>query len=737
MNKIYDARWIKPPKNWNPCVPEFMRTFDTKVEVVSATLHITALGVFWAELNGKKVGRDVLEPGWTSYAHRLQYLSYDVTDLLGENNVLSVCVGRGWRFHRVKEWGSKQIAADGTALLCALEMVYKDGSTETVISDDRWTVRKSRTVYNDMYNGETYDATKKEGKSVPAVCFHHPKQILLPLQGVPIREHEVFSSPKLIRTPKGETVLDFGQELTGYIRVHVCGKRGETMRIRHFEVLDKDGNVYTENLRSAKQEVRLVLSGEPIDYQPRYTFYGFRYIQVLYDGTVNPDDFEAVAVYSDIRRTGSFSCSHDLLNQLYHNVIWGQKGNFLDVPTDCPQRDERLGWTGDAQVFCRTAAINFDVERFFDKWLADLAAEQEESGEIPCVCPCGQFNVRMSSAAWSDAALIIPWQMYLAYGNLENLRKAYPMMKKYVDFMATCCEKNAAGTDRDFVHPWKTGFHYGDWLALDQPDPEDVNGRTDKGLIATAYLALDLRILIKAGHLFGEEMSYYEKLYEDTVAFFRTEYMRDGRTIQDTQTASVLALFFGLSDDPEATGAQLAEYVQNAGQLTTGFVGTAYLLHALSMAGRDDLAVSLLLKESYPSWLYPVTMGATTVWERWNGIHPDGHFANKDMNSFNHYAYGVVFDWMFCRLGGINTCEEQPGYRRILFAPAPDRRIEWVKCGIDTAYGEVKSEYRLENGQWHFTLTVPCGCEAQACIFGKTFDLTEGENTLSLPDPAE
>ena len=736
MNRIYDARWIKPPKNWNPCVPEFWRTFDTSGEVERAELHITALGVYWAELNGKKIGDDVLEPGWTSYAHRLQYLSYDVTALLGKRNCLSVCVGRGWRFHKVKEWGSKQIPADGTALLCALEIFYRDGSSEVILSDESWSVRKTRTVYNDMYNGEAYDATKREGKSYPAVCFQHSKQILIPLQGERIREHEVFSSPKLIVTPKGEKVLDFGQELTGYLRIHVRGEKGETMVLRHFEMLDKEGNVYTENLRSAKQELRLILSGEPFDYQPHYTFYGFRYVQVLGVQEFKPEDFEAVAVYSDIRRTGSFACSHELLNQLYHNVIWGQKGNFLDVPTDCPQRDERLGWTGDAQVFCRTAAINFDVGRFFDKWLADLAAEQAPDGEIPCICPRGQFNVRMSGAAWSDAALIIPWQMYLAYGNLEHLKKAYPMMKKYVDFMASCCEKNAEGTEKEFVHPWKKGFHYGDWLALDQPDPEDSNGRTDKGLIATAYLALDLRILIKAGSLFGEDMSYYEKLYEDTVAFFRAEYMRDGRTIQDTQTAPVLALYFGLTDAPETTGAQLTEYVQRAGQLTTGFVGTAYLLHALSLAGRDDLAVDLLLKESYPSWLYPVTMGATTVWERWNGIHPDGHFASKHMNSFNHYAYGVVFDWMFCRLGGINTCEEKPGYQKILFAPAPDRRIEWVRCGIDTVHGEVKSEYRRTDGAWEFVLTVPAGCEAEARIFGKTYALQTGENRFSVPDPA-
>ncbi len=736
MNSIYQAHWIKAAKNTNPCVPEFFRDFSLRGEVKRAELNITALGVFYAQLNGKKIGDDIFAPGWTSYTHRLQYMTYDATGLLQQNNHLSVCVGRGWRFHKLKAWGNKQIAPDGAALLCALTVTYTDGTEETILSDENWFVRRTATVYNDMYNGETYDATKRPGKASPAVCFSYSKKILLPLEGVPVKEHEIFDNPKKIITPKGETVLDFGQELTGYVQIHVHGKKGDRLTVKHFEVLDKDGNVYTENLRAAKQTVCVICSGTDFLYQPKYTFYGFRYIQIEGIDEVNPADFKAIAVYSDIKQTSSFSCSVDLLNQLYHNVLWGQKGNFLDVPTDCPQRDERLGWTGDAQIFARTAAINFDVEKFFEKWLSDLASEQTPDGEIPCISPAHYSRICLSSAAWSDAAVIIPWQMYLAYGNLKNLEKAYPMMKKYVDFMASCCEKNAEATDLDFVHPWKEGFHYGDWLALDQPDPEDSNGRTNKGLIATAYLAYDLCILIKTGKLLGQEMSYYEKLYEDTVRFFRTEYMQNGRTIQDTQTAPVLALFFNLTDDAAATGAQLAEYVQKAGHLTTGFVGTAYLLHALSLAGRDDLAVSLLLRTEYPSWLYPVTKGATTVWERWNGIHPDGHFANKKMNSFNHYAYGAVFDWIFSRLAGINPCEEAPGYRHIRFTPMPDARVAWLNCSKQTAYGEVKSAYRLQDGIWHFVFTVPEGCTAEAELFGKTYPLHSGENNLSAAQTA-
>lgn len=733
MNNIYKAHWIKTPKNTGTVVPEFIRDFKLNGTLESAELSITALGVFYAEINGKKVSGDVLAPGWTSYKHRLQYMTYDITDMLAEENNITVSVGRGWRFHKVKQWGTENIAPDGTALLCAVTLNYKDGTNEIIVSDSDWLCRRTKTVYNDIYNGETFDASKKYGKSANAVCFSHPKNILLPLEGTEIREYERFGA-KLIITPKGEKVLDFGQEVTGYIEAVIDEKKGAEINIKHFEVLDRDGNVYTENLRAAKQEVNIICNGKRFTFKPKYTFYGFRYIKIEGIENVDPANFTAIAVYSNMQRTGHFECSDEMLNKFYRNIVWGQRGNFLDVPTDCPQRDERLGWTGDAQVFCRTAAINYNVEKFFDKWLADLASEQYADGGLPNTCPVSQFGTRQSSAAWTDAAVIIPWQMYLAYGNEKNLAKAYPMMKKYVDFMASYCEKNAKGTGKDFVHPWKEGFHYGDWLSLDNENPEEVNGRTDKGLIATAYLAYDLDILIKSGKLFGNDMSYYENLYEDTVRFFRSKYMENGRCRQDTQTAAVLALHFNLTDNKKETALQLAENVEQAGRLTTGFVGTAYLLHALSEAGRDDLAMNLLLKKDYPSWLYPVTMGATTVWERWNGIHPDGHFANKGMNSFNHYAYGSVFDWIFCRLCGINTSENAPGYRHIVFTPAPDKRVGNVKGSIETAYGTVRSEYKLEDGIWKFEFTVPEGCTADAEIKGAKFTLHSGKNTVAVAD---
>ena len=749
MNAIYDAKWLKAEGKRNKRgffktnrkrgkyrAVEFLKEFTLNGRVAEATLDITALGVFEAYINGKKAGCDVLCPGWTSYAKRLQYFTYDVTTLLyGEKaNSLTVEVGTGWRFHNVKEWATDEIAGDGTALLCALSVKYADGIEERFISDESWRARYSRTVFNHIYDGETADLTIKEPEELRVKVFTHPKSVLIPAEGERIREREIFSSPKLIITPKGEKVLDFGQEVTGYVEFTAREKAGAKIRIRHFETLDKEGCVYTANLRSAKQEVNVVCPGGEFTFKPRFTFYGFRYIAV--EGVENPDpaDFKAISVYSDIKRTSTFECSDPMLNKLYENVLWGQRGNFLDVPTDCPQRDERLGWTGDAQVFAKTAAINFDVKKFFLKWLNDLRAEQKPDGNIPNTCPVNRFRNGYGSTGWADAAVIVPWELYLAYGDAEILRKNYPMMKGWVDYMAHIAEANARGTGKDFVHPWRGSGHYGDWLALDNGNDEAVRGRTDQGLIATAYLIGSTEILIKTGKLLGEDITYYEKLRDDAADFFRKEYMTGGRMKQDTETACVLALEFGLSKDPAATAKQLDEYVAAAGGLNTGFLGTAYLMYALSANGYASRAYDLLLKKTPPSWLYPITKGATTVWERWNSIKPDGSFASAGMNSLNHYAYGAVFGWMFTNMVGISPDESAPGYARVIYAPIPDKRISRVKGSITTARGTITSEYEFREGAWYFAVTVPEGVEASAKIFGKERALVAGTNEFSIEE---
>lgn len=734
MISFLQAIWIKSRANNKDAATDFFKTVDIKKEVKSAYLHITAHGVFEAFINSKRVSEDVLMPGWTSYTKRLRYISYDVTDMLtpGENE-LKVGVGKGWFFHDVDCWGTDELKYDEAALMCTLEVIYSDGSVDEFPTDNSWQTAKSNIIYNNIYNGETVDLRIKESKKSKAVEISYMRNHLIPFEGVPIREQERFKGVKLIKTPKGETVIDFGQEITGYIEFTAKAPKDTEIIIKHFEVLDKDGNVYTENLRGAKATYTVISDGKPFTVKPSYTFYGFRYIQVIDLKSVKPENFTAIVVHSEMKRTGYFSCANELLNKFAQNVVWGQKGNFLDIPTDCPQRDERLGWTGDAAMFSRTAAINYDVRAFFDKWLNDLEADQLADGSVPHVIP--YCNVYWSgpdgynAAAWSDVAVIAPWEMYVAYGDKKILSDHYKPLKKWVDFMINECRKNGGGKIK---FPWTTGG-YGDWLSLEDLDREEGVGVTDVGYISTAFMINGLKTLIKVDSILGYKTDKsYKTVLENAIKYCRKEYMKDGRIKQETQTAAVLAIVFGLTDKPAVTKAQLAENVRKHGRITTGFVGTTYLLYALTEAGADELAVDLLLRTEYPSWLYPVTKGATTVWERWNGIFPDGRFANAGMNSFNHYAYGSVLSWMFRRLAGICPDEDEPGYRKITFSPAPDERIPWVKASVDTVCGEAASYYEKTADGWDFEFTVPAGSKAGAVIFGKKYRLKKGLNKISV-----
>lgn len=734
MISFLQAMWIKAKVNNEDAATDFFKTVKIEKKVKNATLHITAHGVFEAFINSKRVGEDVLMPGWTSYTKRLRYMSYDVTGLLRQgNNYLKVGVGKGWFFHNVDCWGTDALKHDEAALICALDVSFEDGTAETFLSNDSWKTAKSNIIYNNIYNGETIDLRIKGEKKTPAVEISYMRNHLIPFEGVPIREQERLSGEKLIITPKGEYVIDFGQEITGYVEFTAKAAKNRKIVLKHFEVLDKDGNVYTENLRGARATYTVVSDGKPFKVKPSYTFYGFRYIQVIGLKDIKPEDFTAIVVHSEMKRTGYFSCSNELLNKFAQNVVWGQKGNFLDIPTDCPQRDERLGWTGDAAMFSRTAAINYDVRDFFDKWLNDLEADQLADGSIPHVVP--YCNVYWSgpdgynSPAWADVAVIAPWEMYVAYGDKKILSDHYTPIKKWIDFMIAECEKKGGG---EVKFPWTDGV-FGDWLSLEELDREDASGVTDNGLISTAFLINGLKTLIKIDAILGYKTDKkYEAVLEKAIAFFRSEYMKNGKMKQETQTAAVLAIIFGITDKPEVTKAQLVKNVKKHGRITTGFIGSTYLLYALTLAGENKLAVDLLLRTEYPSWLYPVTKGATTVWERWNGIFPDGRFAFSGMNSFNHYAYGSVLSWMFRVLAGIRPDEEKTGYRKIVFEPAPDGRIEWVKASIDTVSGEAASYYKKTDKGWDFEFTVPSKSKATAVLFGKEYELKKGINKISV-----
>ncbi len=716
---IDQANWIWDGQTANTVSPVFQKEIAPAKPLRQAVLQITALGLYEASIDGARVGDALFTPGWTAYNKRLQYQTYDVTEQLRGKSAacLQVTLGNGWCVGRLAWENAYCHWAKQRALLASVQLQYEDGTQEEIVTGPDWQWAPGPVQFSELYDGETYDARIVPQDFRPVCLLEYTKDILIPQEGEAVKEHERIAPVAMFTTPKGETVLDFGQNLTGYVTFRVKGEEGQRCEFSHAEVLDKDGNFYTGNLRTAKNHICVILGQEELTYHPHSSFQGFRYVRIdSWPGQVNPDDFRAVAVHSDIKRTGDFSCSSSLLNQLYHNIIWGQKSNFLDVPTDCPQRDERLGWTGDAQVFVRAASYNFDVAQFFHKWLHDLAAEQAPDGGVPHVIP-DVLHDKNHSAAWGDAAVICPWQIYLTYGDRAILEEQFNSMRSWVEYMRS-------RGDNEFL--WKGDVHFGDWLAMDAPEGECV-GATDLDLIATAYYAYSTSLLIKAGKALGKDMAEYEALYQAVTWAFRREFLVDGLPRCQTQTAYVLALYFHLTDRPHEVAAALARMIRdNGNKLSTGFVGTPYLLHALTENGYAETAYTLLLQEEYPSWLYSVNKGATTVWEHWDSIKPDGSMWSDSMNSFNHYAYGSVADFLFGKVAGINPDENKPGYAHVVLAPVPDQRLGWVKAQLETRHGLVKSAWRYEDGHVIYDFDVPQGATATIRIAGETREVQAG-----------
>ncbi len=682
--KIRTSRWITPPRDYGDVVPVFRRLFKTTGKVKQALLEITALGVYEAELNGSRVGDFVLAPGWTSYSQRLQVQTYDITPLLKKSNDLRVMVGRGWFRCAVPDWHPEDIKARRglpCGLIACLRIRYAEGREEIIPTGEDWTCTESPVRFSEIYDGETFDARIVPGRWKNAKLLKWDKRILIPQEGEIIRESERVAARRVFTTPRGELMVDFGQEITGYAEFSLEARSGDQVCFNHAEVMDRDGNFYNENYRSAKAEVHYTCRDGWQTWHPRLTFFGFRYIHLInWPGEAKPENFTAVAVHSDMKQTGFLSSGNPELNQLFSNIIWGQRGNFLDIPTDCPQRNERLGWTGDAEVFVRAAGYFYDVERFFRKWLHDLSADQFPDGGVGSVVP----NVvpdNKPSAAWGDAATICPWQIYQTYGNPRVLEDQFDSMKKWVDYITSATTTPSL---------WTGGTHFADWLGLDAPEGS-YKGSTREDFIATAFYARSTELLIKAGKVLGKNMSSYEALYGRILTAFRKAFP-DCRT----QTEHVLAVHFCLAENPGKTADDLAALVRKDGtQLRTGFVGTPYLLHALTNFGHSDLAWDLLLRREYPGWLYPVTRGATTIWEHWDGIKEDGSFWSADMNSFNHYAYGAVADWVFEQAAGLFHDDAHPGFSELIYQPHPDPRIGWLEARLETRNG-------LISAAWHF-----------------------------------
>ena len=701
---------------------QYFRTeFQAKKPVKSAKVQVTALGLYELYLNGEKVGMDLFTPGYTTYDKRLQYQTYDVTHMLQTNNAIGAIVGDGWYRGNIGWKGDYSFYGKQLALLVQLHIDYADGSNETIVSDGGWKASYGPILESDMYNGEKYDARKEmrgwaesgfeDDQWKEIETLEHSKDILVAPEGPPVRAIEEIKPKEIIATPKGETVLDLGQNIVGWARMKVSGKAGDKVTLKFAEVLDKEGNFYTENLRAAQATDSYILKGGGEEvFEPHFTFHGFRYIQVIdYPGILNLDDITGIVIHSDMEPTGSFNTSDAMINQLQRNIQWGQRDNFLDIPTDCPQRDERAGWTGDAQVFSMTAAFNFDVAAFYTKWLKDLAHDQHENGLVPNVIPdiltrAKGVAAKGGATGWADAAVIIPWTVYQSYGDKRILETQYGSMKGWVDYMA-----HQSGDD----YLWNNNkhWHWGDWLAYDANNPAYNGSVTEKDLIATAYAYYSTMILSKIAGILGktEDVAKYRSLAKNIKQAFVQEYITpNGRLVSHTQTAYALAISFNLIPDEllPKSAEHFAQDVEKFGHLTTGFLGTPLLCSTLSKIGREDLAFMLLNRKEFPSWLYPITMGATTIWERWDTQKPDGTII-EGMNSFNHYSYGAVGEWLYTHVGGLRIDPENPGYKHIIFDPHPGGGLTSANTEFLSLYGKIKSNWEIKGNTFHYEVVIP------------------------------
>jgi alpha-L-rhamnosidase len=746
---ISDTAWFETAKGSEPWSgkwitstfdkevhPLFYKSFSVPGNIKSARIYVTGLGVYELEINGTKVGEEFLAPFYNDYHKWLQYQTYDITPLLQEGeNAIGAMLGNGWykgRFGFIDQL--KELYGSQFGVLCEIDVTLEDNSHIIIGSDESWMCHPSPVLESSIYDGEVYDARKEVVGWSSIGCDladYKPAKLFTPVCGnimerlsprVIITERRAPIA--LLHTPAKEQVIDFGQVMTGWVEFKCNIPAGEKVHIQFGELLQND-NFYNENLRSAKEEYIYLSNGKPAIVRPHFTFYGFRYAKVTGLSNINLEDFEACVIHSGLEFTGKLKTSNDKVNRLIENAHWSQRDNFLDVPTDCPQRDERMGWTGDAQVFCATASFNMYTPVFYEKFLYDMLLEQKtHEGSVPHVVPdilercmvlSGNENaVHHGSCAWGDAATVIPWTMYLFYGDKALLRKQFENMTLWVDYIKKQDDTLTGGS-----RLWKTGFHFADWLALDNPDKSSSFGGTDCYYIASAYYYYSAHLTAKAARVLGEQekAEYYEKLSLEVKKAIQKEYFtQSGRIAVDTQTAMVLALYMKLV--PEEHKNRLVQDLKkklddNQIHLTTGFVGTYYLCQVLSEHGLQDYAYTLLLNEDFPSWIYEVNMGATTIWERWNSVLESGLVSDTGMNSMNHYAYGSIVEWMYRYMCGINPVESAPGFKEIIVKPQFDSRFDFVQAEYQSAAGLYKSSWKKTKEGVTYQITVPFNAKAR------------------------
>ena len=717
MEEPWAAQWIHSDSQEKDRErhPVFGKKFRVEGNIRKARLYICGLGMFDGKLNGKRIGSEYLTPYCNNYNAFVQALTFDVTDSVrnGEND-LSIALGNGWYngrfgFRPTEEpyYGTEM------KLIAELRIMYEDGREEVVGTDGSWDVTRSTVTFSNIYDGEHRDDTLPAAAPEKARIAEQPAGKLHDRVSIPVIVREELPAAELIVSPKGETIFDLGQNLAGSFRLHVHGVRaGETVHIQVGEVLQQ-GCFYNDNLRTAKAEYIYISDGADLILQPEFTFYGYRYAKVTGIPDLRKEDFTALVLYSDMAEIGTLTTGHEKINRLILNAEWGKRGNFIDMPTDCPQRDERMGWTGDAEVFSPTAMLQSDTYAFYRKYLYDMATEQaEHAGGVPDVIPAfGVYNG--GTCAWGDATTIIPWNLYQASGDDAILREHYDAMKSWVDFMKR-------EEDRD--HAYTRKFHYGDWLALDGDGGIDsVKGGTADEYCAAVYYLFSTRIVARTAELLkkAEDAAYYAGLAEGILKYINDEFFTvTGRAAIDTQTGYLLALRHGLGPDAGRNAAGLLQKLsRNKGKLQTGFIGTPLLAETLTQIGASRQAYDLLFNEEFPGWLYEVNLGATTIWERWNSMLPDGSVSSTGMNSFNHYSYGAIVQWIYERAAGFRRDPETPGYRKVIFAPVLNRKLGFADVRYASPAGTWKTHWKvLDHCHVEISLTVPFGCCAEVIL---------------------
>lgn len=698
-------------------------------EVELAHLVATAHGVYEARVNSTLVSLDVLSPGWTSYEWRLAWQEYDVTQLIGQTAPevsLRFHLGNGWYRGGLGPWNDLNYG-DTLGILATLEIRYRDGQIQTISTSPTWLAETTEITQNSLYHGQHVDARLRSYPrelSVRAIPFDTTtlvRQTWPPVKRLATRQPE-----RIWQSESGSYLVDFGQNLVGWLRFQVSGSTGQEIIIRHAEALEGH-TLATAPLRDAEATDKLILSGGEDFFEPTFTFHGFRYVEISgWPGELTQQQLLAVVVGSDLHPTGTFECSDARVNQLASNSVWGQRGNFLSVPTDCPQRDERLGWTGDIAVYARTAAYQCDVADFLDNWLSDVAVELQHnpSGQVPWTVP-DIMKYRQDpewnrlAAVWNDAAVWVPEALWEAYGDLDRLARHFPLMEAHLHSV----EKALSPTGL-----WDEGFQFGDWLDPDTPPQDATKAKADPAVVATASLYRSAHFTAQAARLLGNgSETHWQQLADRTREAFNAHYVDEGIIRSDCPTVYALALRFGLltPGHEKVAAARLSELVQAASyRATTGFAGTPFITWALSEHGYVDDAYRLLLEEGFPSWLYQVAMGATTTWERWDSVLPDGTLNDPVMTSLNHYAFGAVCDWLYGVVAGIRPAA--PGYRRILLHPRPGSSLTWVKASHESPVGRIEVEWRQDAGMFSLEARLPEGVEIEVVLPDGTQPIVTG-----------